>query len=367
MSDPPVGSAVTKGMKAGDYYDVHSEYQRRVVEGGDALIRSVVSGLDPDSPAAAFSVADYGAGTGATSVHAVGTAIDALRKHSPRLPVAAIHNDVATNDFTHLFRELSSPNGYLDRTGAPVFPMAASGSFFSQVVPDGTVELGMCSNAAHWYREQPEVSVPEGMYFSDATGPAREALAEQAAGDWLDFVGARAAELAPGGHLLVQGIGTERGPDGEERVSAARLLSVMWEVAVNLAKEGKLDRGALDRYVLAVYCRSAEEATAPVREGGPLAEAFEVDTAKVDEVANPYWEMLERDGDREAYAEAYTAFVRAFAESTMMEHLFEPAAKGIDPKLVCDEFFSRLRSASAADPEAGRYEAWILRLVLTRR
>jgi cyclopropane-fatty-acyl-phospholipid synthase len=354
-------------MKSGGYYDVHSEYQRRVVEGGDTLIRGVVSRLDPGSLEGTFTIADYGAGTGATSVHAVGTTIDALREHSPKLPVAAIHNDVATNDFWQLFRDVTGADGYLDRAGGPVYPMAAAGSFFSQVVPDASVDLGRCSNASHWYREQPEVAVPDGMYFSDATGSARRTLAEQAAGDWLDFLTARAAELAPAGRLLVEGIGTERGPDAKQRVSAARLLRVMWDVAMGLADEGKLDRGALDGYVLAVYCRSAEEATAPIRESGPLADAFEVDTAEVEEVANPYWEMLERDGDREAYAEAYTAFVRAFAESTMVEHLFEPAARGIEPKQLCDEFFTRLRAASAADPEAGRYEAWILRLVLTRR
>ena len=56
---------VTEGMKAAGYYDAHSEYQRRVVEGGDAIIRSIVEGIDLDSVGDAFTVADYGAGTGA--------------------------------------------------------------------------------------------------------------------------------------------------------------------------------------------------------------------------------------------------------------------------------------------------------------
>ncbi len=366
MAERPAGSGTTEGMKASGYYDVHSEYQRRVVEGGDALIRSIVAALDAQSLPSTFAVVDYGAGTGATSVHAVGTAIEALRERRPGLPVAAIHNDLPTSDFSQLFRDIAGPDGYLDG-GGPVFALAAAGSFFSQVVPDGSVNLGMCSNAAHWYREQPEVTVPDGMYFSDATGPARRQLADLAAADWLAFLGARASELAPGARLLVQGIATETSPGREPRISAARLLRAMWGVANTLAADGMLDRDALERYVFPVYCRSVEEATAPAREGGALVDAFEVQSAEIREVPNPYWEMLERDGNRDAYAKAYTAFVRAFAESTMMDHLFQPGARGLDPHALADEFFSRLESASAAQPEAGRYEAWILRLVLARR
>ena len=50
----------------------------------------------------------------------------------------------------------------------------------------------------------------------------------------------------------------------------------------------------------------------------------------------------------------------------MRTHLFDPGAHGIDPAGLCDEYFSRFEAACAADPEAGRYEAWILRLVLER-
>jgi hypothetical protein len=104
-----------------------------------------------------------------------------------------------------------------------------------------------------------------------------------------------------------------------------------------------------------------------VRGWGPLAVFFLVARHDLEPVANPYWEVLERDHDRETYAKAYAAFVRAFSESTIREHLFEPGARGIDPQELTDEFFRRFEAATAADPEAGRYECWILRLALRRR
>jgi SAM dependent carboxyl methyltransferase len=211
------------------------------------------------------------------------------------------------------------------------------------------------------------VRIAHGMYFSEARGSAREALAAQAAGDWAAFLEARAAELAQGGRLLVQGIGTARSDGGSEHVSAGRLLRVMWQVAADLAEAGLLDRRVLEDYVFPVYCRSPDEATAPVREGGHLADAFEVASIEVDEVSNPYWEAYERDGDAQAYAAAYVQFVRAFAESTLTEHLLEPGAVSTEPATLCDEYFRRMQVATSADPEAGRYEAWVVRVVLARR
>jgi hypothetical protein len=52
------GDAVTGGMKAAGYYDAHSEYQRRVVESGDAVIRSLVAGLDLQAVEGAVGIAD---------------------------------------------------------------------------------------------------------------------------------------------------------------------------------------------------------------------------------------------------------------------------------------------------------------------
>ena len=364
MSERRDPGAVTEGMKVGGYYDAHSEYQRRVVEGGDAAIRSIVEAIDLDAVDGALTIADYGAGTGATSVHSMRTAVAALRDRNRDLPALAIHNDVLTNDFTALFGNVGGSESYLELPGGPVYAAAAAGSFYSQVVPSGTVHLGTCSNAAHWYREQPAVDLPGSMFFPDAKGAARRALADQAAADWRAFLTARSNELAPGGRLFVQGIGRTEDGGGGERVSASLLLRAMWEVAERLSDEGMLDRDVLDRYVFPVYCRNAEEATAPVQ--AELAGGFEVSSADIDEVPNPYWEVLERDGDRAAYASAYTAFVRAFSESTMTTHLFEPGARGIEPAELCDEFFARFRAASRADPDPGRYEAWILRLVLVR-
>jgi len=98
MGETPA-EGTTTGMKREGYYDSHSEYQRRVIEAGAAATREMIGGLDLGAGEAAISIADYGAGTGATSVEAMRTAIEAVRARSSDLPLVAIHNDLPTSDF----------------------------------------------------------------------------------------------------------------------------------------------------------------------------------------------------------------------------------------------------------------------------
>ena len=348
----------TEGMKAQGYYDAHSEYQRRVLEAGATAIEGLVGDVGLDRIEGALAIADYGAGTGANSIRAMRTAIEAVRQRSRELPVVAIHNDLPTSDFGAL-RLAAQEGGYLELEGGPIYSTAASGSFFEQVVPDTSVGIGMCSNAAHWYRHQPEVGELDGMYFSAARGEQRDRLAALAASDWRDFLTARAAELDGGGRLLVQGIGT----DDRGRVSASRLLDQMWQVAVALRDRGLLDGATLARFVFPVYCRTTTEAAAPLQPGGPSHGRLELVSSRMAEVANPYWEQLEGGASPEEYASQYTAFVRAFSESTLDRELFAPGALGDDPDAVRDEFFAEFERATAADPGRGRYEAFILTVV----
>jgi hypothetical protein len=53
-----------------------------------------VADLDIPASPGTLAIADYGAGTGATSVHAMRTAIKAVRARAQDVPVLAVHNDV---------------------------------------------------------------------------------------------------------------------------------------------------------------------------------------------------------------------------------------------------------------------------------
>lgn len=143
-------------MKDGGYYDAHSSYQRRVILAGEHAIRAAVAGVATHGAQDVFTVVDDGAGTGATSVLAMHLAVRAVRDRLGQVPVLAVHNDLPISDLGAVLGLAAAPGGYLDEPG-PLYSTAAAGSFFGQVVPDGSVQLGLCSNASHWLRGQPQV------------------------------------------------------------------------------------------------------------------------------------------------------------------------------------------------------------------
>lgn len=360
-------NAPTTGMKGGGYYDEHSEYQRRVAQSGLNPLIELVEAMD-GVQAGPRTIVDYGCSEGATSIAAIREVVLAIRRRQERSCIVAVHNDLPTSDFNALFHNLvEHTDSYLTVPGGPVLPMASPRSFYEMVVPPASATVGISFSAAHWYRDAPSASVPGSMCAMDATGTAHAALARQADDDWTRFLTVRASDLAPGGILFVQMIGTQADGDGTRHVTAERLLRAMYDVARTMAEDGQLQHEVLDRFVFPTYMRTVDEARAPLeRPGSPLADLFRPDTVAVEPVPNPYLDALHQGGDRHDYAARYTAFVRAFTESTLRRGLFQPGAVRVDADASAGHFYGELERRTAADPDWSVFEDWTLTVALTR-
>jgi hypothetical protein len=363
-------ATTTEGMKGGGYYDDHSEYQRATAASAGSFIPECVAAVQLPAEGQMFVIADYGSSTGRNSVASVRTAVDEVRARRPHQPIAVIHNDLSTNDWNELFANIASaPDSYARAAGPRAVPLASGVSFFEPAAPSASVHLGLSFSAAHWLRIQPDVFVPGGFYFSEATGDALTALEAQAASDWTAFLQARAADLAPGGRMLAQMVGTDSDvePAGAG-VTGRKLMLAMSEVGNELVAEGSLDATRVQRYILPVYARTPAEARAPFApDDGRLGELFDVVHCRTDPIANPYFEQWRADGDADAYGRNYCAFVRAFTESNLREHLIAPEVGKPQADALLDEYFARLAGRFAADPERDRFEDWTLTVVVARR
>ena len=289
-------------------YDAHSEYQRRVIEGGDRLIRALAGELDLAAPRDALAVADYGAGTGATSVHAVRTAIEAVRARDADVPVLAIHNDLPTirllAPVPHRRGTRRLPGAAAaarcsrrrrpDRSSTRSCPTPASTPACARTPPTGCASSRTCA-------------CPRACTSPTPPAPRGAALADQAAGDWRAFLTARAAELRPGGRLLVQGIGLDRrrrvGGEAADRDVAGGGRA--WpRTASSTARRSTTtsspSTAASPEEVSAVPPGLDGRVGDQRRGGQPVLGAVRA-----------------RPATRAAYAKTYTEFVRAFAASSL--------------------------------------------------
>lgn len=351
--------ASTSGMESG--YSLHDAYQRQVASSSaDALREAALQAagaLAADTP---FVIADYGC---STNPHAamIREAIACVRSRS-NAEIVVVHNDLPTNDWNALLRAATDPKlGYADEGDSSPMTLVSAGSFFEPVLPRGSVHLGMSFSAAHWLRSQP-VARAGSWCIADAAEPACGPLEAQAAEDWERFLSLRAQELAPGGVLLIECIGTEVDPrTGQRFVTSAELLELMRATALEFASEGRLDRSAVESFVFPTAMRDVAQAGAPLQ--GPLGRLLDACDVSVHRVDNPYLPLVATAGAAE-YAREYVAFVRAFSASTLRAHLFEHLA---NPDASLDDYFSRLEKTIARDPSLGVFKDWTLRVVLRRR
>lgn len=340
--DRPAGASCV-GMVGQGFYNEHSRAQRAAVEIAlPLLIRAAETAPLPD-PGGAFLVADYGSSEGRNSLAPLRAVVETVRRRAGEgVPIAIVHNDVPGNDFASLFTLLdTSPDSYL-RVGSNLFPYASGRSFYHRVFPANQVCLGWSAGSIHWLSAAP--SLPDHIWPALATGPAAEALAAQARGDWARFLDHRAHELRPGGLLVLTGLyRDERGETGGERLNDAANAALR-----AMAEEGRLRRGEYARMLIPLYCRTRKEFTAPFAEG-TVASWLELRDYRETSTPDPLWTEYERSRDAAALAADCAAAYRAFTEPALFGAL-EDDRPPQERRTLADEFYERLRRAVAADP-----------------
>ena len=286
-------------------------------------------------------IADYGAANGHNSLKPMSAGIDVLRRrtrHDHAILVA--HTDVPDNDFTALFRTLADdPDSYLQKETA-TFASAVGRSFYTQILPSNTVNLGWTSWAIQWLSRIPEGAPELHDHVTVAYSKneeARAAYAHQAATDWQNFVAFRGRELCPEGRLVALTMAV--GEDGE---FGYRQLNDTLVAALNdQVRDGLLHRNELQRMVIPTYARSEKDFRAPFSPKGWF-EGLTIEHLEVFEAEDRFWTRFQLDGDAQAFGAQWAAFARAALFPTLAA-----ALEGGPGGPRGDEFIQQLEAAVA--------------------
>jgi len=348
-------------------YDRNSAAQQRLVRLHADRIRGLTERLGHVLPE--LRIVDYGCGPGTSAIDAVKPAIEAYRARFPEAPILVCHADQPGNDWNALFALATGPSGYLEGTKA-IRTEAAVGSFYVQMVTEGSVALGTSFVASHWFSHAVRLHAPGTIWFADMTGKARADMTAFAQQDWTRFLRCRALELRPGGFLLVSTLGSVA-DDGEINGAAASgrgIYRAIQCVAQEMADEGLLDRAVLDSFVFGLWFMTAGEARAPLETDPALTEAFEIEDVTVEPApVNQADIFAESIGNPGEYAQRYVGYTRAFGDSTLRTQLFEPCADGAaDADRLAQEFYRRLEVLYRTSTSQYACEVWYLTVVLRR-
>lgn len=355
----------TEGMTD---YNRNSAAQQQIVDRQATQIRDLVGQIGLADPE--FRVVDYGCGPGVSTINVMKPAIEAYCEAHPGKTIVACHMDQPGNDWNTLFALATGPDGYLqDR---PHVRMEASiGSFFAPSAAAGSVSLGTCFTASHWFSRALHVHAPDAIWYSDLQGDAYEEFAAFARNDWMTFLRCRANELHQGGCMLVSTIGAV--PDASEANGTAGsgrgIYRALHVVSRAMADEGLLDRKTLDNFVFSLWFMTEEEARQPIEQDAELSAAFDIERVSVEPATmHPSDLFLEALGDPVEYARLNTGYTRAFANSTLRKQLFEPSTNSpAEADRLENEFYRRLDALYREHTSKYACEIWNLTVVLRRR
>ncbi len=354
--------AVTTGMVGHGFYDHNSAPQWAATEAVLPWLEAAIAGMRLAEGPPAIALADFGCSEGRNSIRVMHRLVAALRARTDR-PIQTIHSDLATNDYRSLLRDLRAD-------GRSVFGAGASsalvgGSMFEQLLPPRSLQVAMTYNAIGFLSRRPVERLPD---YILPNGPSalrgvgavsaedRATFAAQALADLESFMRARAAELVPGGSLLIEVFGA-----GERARTCDGVYDALNDAVLEVLDAGVIDRPAYEPYYQPVYFRTLDELVAPVagREA-PLAPLFRLERAESYEVAVPFVAEFERTGDAAVFARTYTDFFRAFTEPVLR------AAFPRAPDRFADDVFGRAERLIREHPERYEFHYVSVAALLTR-
>jgi hypothetical protein len=286
-------------------------------------------------------IADYGAATGHNSLKPMTAAIAVLRQRTRNdHAILLAHTDVPDNDFTALFRTLADdPDSYLHKDNA-TFVSAVGRSFYNQILPSNTVNLGWTSWAIQWLSRIPEGAPELDDHVQVAYSrnqEARTAYAHQAARDWQDFLAFRGRELCPGGRLVVLTMALyEDGEFGYRPMNDALIAALNDQVSDGLLRPEELRRMAIP-----ILARSETDFRAPFAPSGWF-EGLTIDHLDLFNAEDRFWSRFQSDGDAEAFGAQWAAFARAALFPTLAA-----ALDGASSDRRSSEFIEQLEAAMA--------------------
>lgn len=338
-------------MSGHGFYNRHSVLQAAAAELGLAALRAAAADVPVRPAPQPLVVADYGCSQGQNSLRPMGVAVAALRERTDQA-VTVVHTDLPGNDFSAVFEAIAHDPASYVRTDPAAYALAAGRSFYDEVLPPGSVALGWSSITTHWLSQVPAPVPGHLTAQGSGDGALRSSFADQAAADWRGFLAARAAELCPGGRVVM--VEPCAHPDGH--LGSEPMMGLMDEVLAGLVAEGRVSAEGAAAATLPMWMRTPAEYEAPVGEHPDLEL---VEGQVVEGLKSPLWAAFEADGDAEAYAAASVASMRAWSEAML--------AEGIDDPAAMDAFYDRCRALGAADPERLHVQVFHVVLDIARR
>ena len=357
MNNPKKGAINTQdvlAMRGEGYYSERTAGAKNVINDAGAMVLNALRDLPP---ASTLRFADYGAADGGTSQQMWDMVIRNCRDAGDERQIEMMYTDLASNDFSTLFRIMQGMQG--DATYAyqnhfkNVFVHACGTGFHEQLLTSSSLHLGFSATAMHYVSVKP-MEIPNHVHAACADINSKTAFAKQAAVDWQNILLARAAELVPGGRFICLNFGIDAEGRYLGNTGGKHMFDHFHKFWKALYDKGSITKSEYEGATFVQYYRTMEEFCAPfsdpnsdVSRAGLVLKSSSTKLTKC-----PYEAAFHDAGEgmsNREYAESLIPTMRSWSET-----VFKTALKGRDSSeinKIVDDFYQAYSDEVAADPK----------------
>jgi SAM dependent carboxyl methyltransferase len=347
-------------MRGAGYYSSNTIGAKAVIDKvGDRVVEAIAR-MPAITDAQPFSIADFGAADGGTSIDLMRRIVEAIRAREPDRQITITYTDLPHNDFAALFRLTQGLLGEQARKPladiAGLFIFGSGTSFYRQIVPDSSLSFGFSATAMHWISARP-CMIKDHVQAVGASPAERELFRAQGLADWETILLHRARELRPGGNLLLANFCVD---EAGRYLGATAGVNMFDEFARHwrgLLASGRINE---DEYVNAAFqqfYKTPDEFAAPFRDPRSAVSKAGLRLENLSTIVTPcpYAADFLHHRDAAAFAKAYVPTLRSWSE-TVFAGALDPARPADMRAAIINDFYEAYEADVARAPDGHRMD-----------
>lgn len=210
MSDNYLNTQSSLSMKGAGYYSAKTIGAKNAIDKTQSVIENAIKTIPKNS---IFRFSDFGSADGGTSQEMWSNIIKLIRESGDERQIEILYTDLASNDFSTLFKTMQGMHGNTDfafqQNFSNIFVHGSGTGFHKQLMANDSLSLGFSATAMHYVSERPCL-IEKHVHMTGASQSEVNLFKDQANKDWEIILLNRSKELIKGGRFVCINFGIDQ-------------------------------------------------------------------------------------------------------------------------------------------------------------
>ena len=209
MTNTNLNTQSVLSMKGEGYYSQKTLGAKNAIDKTQSIIESALKVIPKTD---ILKMADYGSADGGTSQEMWFNIIEKIKNSGDERQIEILYTDLASNDFSVLFRMMQGMQGNLDfayqKKFSNIFVHGCGTGFHEQLMANNSLSLGFSATAMHYVSERPCL-INDHVHMVGSNEEEKQKFKNQALKDWETILLNRSRELIKGGRFICINFGID--------------------------------------------------------------------------------------------------------------------------------------------------------------